>query len=84
MDEEIPKLADAIYRERVIRARMVPSSQKMGWGPELFSEACSRMRAGIRMQFPESTEQEVESTLRQRLDRLVRMHEQGIFETVAR
>ena len=42
------------------------------------------MRAGIRMQFPESTEQEVESTLRQRLDRLVRMHEQGIFETVAR
>lgn len=78
-EESIKELADAIYREKVLRARAVTLSKKMGWGAELFGEACSRMRSGIRMQFPSVSEAEVELKLRERLDRLARLHEHGIF-----
>ena len=79
MDNEIPVLADSLYREKVLRARSVPLSKKMGWGAELFSEACSRMRSGIRAQVPDSKPEDVERILRERLDRLTRLHEDGIF-----
>ena len=79
MDDEIPALADAIYREKVLRARTAPATKKMGWGAELFAESCSRMRSGIRAQFPESSTADVERILRERLYRLTRLHELGIF-----
>lgn len=82
MDEDIPALADSIYREKVLRARSIPASKKMGWGAELFLESCARMRSGIRAQFPGSSESEVQQVLRERLDRLTRLHEHGLFEPV--
>ncbi len=82
MDDEIPALADAIYREKVLRARSAPITKKMGWGAELFVESCSRMRSGIRSQFPDSTAADVERVLRERLDRLSRLHEHRIFVPV--
>lgn len=84
MDETMTELADSIYREKVLRARSTPQSRKMGWGAEMFAEACGRMRAGIRAQFPEAEPSEVEKILRERLDRLTRMHEHGIFTRVPR
>ena len=84
MDSQIATLADAIYRERVRRARAAPASQKMGWGAELFSEACDRMRAGIRAQFADADSADVERILRQRLDRLRRLHEHGIYQPADR
>ncbi|MEZ5299511.1 MAG: hypothetical protein R3F11_02410 [Verrucomicrobiales bacterium] len=45
-------MTDAIYADKVRRARAAPKEQKMGWGPELFAEACIRMKDGIRHQFP--------------------------------
>ena len=84
MDSDIPALADAIYRDKVRRARAAPASRKMGWGAELFSEACERMRAGIRAQFTKADAAEVEEILRQRLQRLRRLHEHGIYQQVAK
>ena len=80
VEDEIKQLADSIYRRKVMRAREAPLSQKMGWGAKLFEEACARMRVGIRAQFEEADEQEVEEILRQRLARLRVLHEHGIYK----
>lgn len=80
MEEQIASLVDPIYRDKVLRAREAPLTKKMGWGAELFSEVCGRMRSGIRMQFPEADEEEVNKILRDRLDRLTQVEEMGIFE----
>jgi len=79
MEELIEPLADAIYADKVRRARKAPPSKKMGWGGELFDEACYRMRMGIRHQFPDADEREVEEILYQRLNRLRQVHEHGIY-----
>ena len=83
MENTIKPLADAIYRERVQRARKAPASKKMGWGGELFDEACERMRMGIRHQFPNANEDEVETILLQRLKRLRQVEEHGVYRKCA-
>lgn len=83
MDEEkIKELADAIYADKVRRARAMQPSKKMGLGADLFAEVCGRMRAGIRSQFPEASASEIEGILRKRLDRLSAVEDAGIFRKV--
>ena len=82
MEENIKALADAIYADKVRRARASPLTQKMGWGAELFDEACDRMRMGIRMQFPQAGAEEVKTELARRLNRLRQVHEYGIYQSV--
>ena len=53
----------------------------MGWGPELFEDACERMAMGIRAQFPELTSAEVSDELLRRLNRLRQVHEHGIYQS---
>lgn len=84
MEASIQPLADAIYADKVRRARTAPSSQKMGWGAELFEEACQRMRAGIRHQHPGADADEVELLLAKRLKRLRQVHEHGIYHPARR
>ena len=78
-DADIRPMADAIYADKVRRARAVPMEQKMGWGPELFAEACVRMKDGIRHRFPHALEPEVHALLLRRLDRLRQVAEPGIY-----
>jgi len=78
-EQQIKELADAIYVEKVRRARAMTPSRKMGLGGVLFGEVCGRMRAGIRSQFPNADAAEVEAILRKRLDRLAAVEEAGIF-----
>ncbi|MBX7207178.1 MAG: hypothetical protein K1X78_02595 [Verrucomicrobiaceae bacterium] len=78
-DADIKPLADALFIEKVKRARTAPLSRKMGWGPELFDEACVRMKDGIRHQFPQASEVEVEALLLKRLNRLRQVAEHGIY-----
>jgi hypothetical protein len=61
------ELIDEIYRERVLRARQTPPEEKLLAGPRLFERSCSLMRAGIRSQYPDADEAQVEDILRQRL-----------------
>lgn len=82
MEQQIAELVDPIYRDKVLRARAAPLSKKMGWGAEMFTEVRGRMKSGIRMQFPEATEEKVNSILLERLDRLTRVEEMGIFKPV--
>ncbi|MEO8351922.1 MAG: hypothetical protein ABI680_09330 [Chthoniobacteraceae bacterium] len=83
MEEAIRQLANDSYRLKVLRARRGPQSRKMGWGAELFAEACERMRSGIRSQFPDAGREEVEAILKQRLQRLRKLEEHGVFRPVA-
>ena len=84
MEETIQELADAIYRDKVRRARAMSVSEKMGDGPELFADSLERMRAGLRSEFPLADSVEIEEKLRGQLDRLNRLHEHGIYEKSSR
>jgi hypothetical protein len=69
------ELIDDIYREKVRRARRTPLAEKLLSGAELFEEACARMAAGIRMQYPDADHDAVLALMRRRLDRLRRVRE---------
>ncbi len=73
--EPTQELVDAIYRERVLRARRRPLSQKLLSGAELFEEACRRMDAGIRMQHPDLDAAGRLALIRRRLERLRKIRE---------
>jgi hypothetical protein len=54
--EPTKELVDAIFRERVLRARATPPGEKLLDGPRLFDYACRVTKAGIRHQYPSATE----------------------------
>jgi hypothetical protein len=61
------ELVESLLRERIERARHEDPAEKMWAGPRLFSEACERMKDGIRWRHPEANEEEVMEILRQQL-----------------
>jgi hypothetical protein len=65
--EPTKELADAIYRERVERARRTPPADRVLASLQQFEFASNIMVAGIRSQFPEADEHRVEEILRERL-----------------
>lgn len=67
MNPDFKPLADAIYRERVLRARRTPPEVRILQGPELFDYACSASLCGLRMEMPNATEEELRQGLRRRL-----------------
>lgn len=68
-------LIDAIYADKVRRARMASLEQKLAAGPMLFEYACEAARAGIRAQHVHASPEEVEQLLRQRLAIASRLEE---------
>jgi hypothetical protein len=67
VDPEIKALQDSIFLSKVARARRTPINERLADGPLLFDECCQIMRAGIRGQFPDFTEEQVDSEFRRRL-----------------
>ena len=67
MDQEIASLSDAIYRDKVLRARTLSVSERVDTAIELFEGAVGLMKDGIRAQFPDYDE-EVEQAIRQETD----------------
>jgi len=67
MPDDFQPLADALYRERVLRARRTPPEERILDGPRLFDYACTITLAGLRTENPNATEAELRETLRQRL-----------------
>jgi hypothetical protein len=55
--EPTKELMDAIYRDRVPRARQQSLEEKLLAGPRLFDMACRAIRAWIRRQFPDADEE---------------------------
>jgi hypothetical protein len=73
--EPTKELIDALFRERVLRARRTPPEEKLLDGPRLFDLACRIMRNGIREQYPDADEARVEEILRERLALVRRLEE---------
>ncbi len=79
--EATQPLMDAIFIEKVRRARQIPPGEKLFSGLELFEEVEERMRAGVRQQFPAASAEEVEQRLRQRFARLRQIEEHGFYRS---
>jgi hypothetical protein len=73
--EPTQELIDDIYRERVLRARLMSPEEKILAGPQLFDYACRIARDGIRDQNPGATDEQVETILLQRLALRQRLEE---------
>ncbi len=67
LDDETKELMDAIYLEKILRARRTPIDEKIMDGPRLFDMNCAMARSGIRSQFPHFTEEQVRQELKRRL-----------------
>ena len=66
--ESLQKLMDDIDRERVERARTTPYSEKFLAGFQLFQRAIALMTAGVRAQFPNADENEIQRIVDERLE----------------
>lgn len=80
--DNIKELADEIDADRLQRARERRPMLKLLDGFELFDEVCGRMRAGIRAQFPNADQRQVEAILQERIDRLREIEEFGLYHPV--
>ena len=66
--EPTAELIDELFIDKVIAARKRPIAEKLMAGPQLFAYGCEAMRAGIRMQNPNASPEEVERQLRWRFE----------------
>ncbi len=66
-------LEDALYRERVLEARLMPPVKKLLLGEELFEDACAITLSGIRNQHPGISEQDCQQELERRLQMAQRL-----------
>ena len=80
IDPEVKSLQDAIFLSKIARARRKPICEKIMEGPRLFDLTCQRMRDGIRHEFPESDDLQVEQELRRRLRIKRKIDEQGFYQ----
>lgn len=67
MENEFQQLADALFWEKIERARKVSPEARMASGPELFDYACAITMTALREQMPGATEAELLAALRNRL-----------------
>ncbi|MFQ5733302.1 MAG: hypothetical protein ACE5KM_15275 [Planctomycetaceae bacterium] len=79
MTEPTQELLDDIFRRRVLQARRTPPDQRLVECLDLFDRARSLMRDGIRHQFPDADEAEIDKILGQRLNRIRCIEEHGIY-----
>ena len=80
VDAETKALMNSIFIEKVLRARRRSGGEKMLDGPRLFEDGCTMMRSGIRWQYPEFNDQQVEVELRRRLAIRRKIDEAGIYQ----
>ena len=67
MNLDFKPLADALYWEKIERARKVPPEERMKAGPELFDYACSITMNALREQMPDATEAQLLDKVRERI-----------------
>jgi len=72
-------LADELFRERVRRALQTPPEERLLDGPRLFDLSCRIMADGIRAEYPEADEEQVQKILAQRIKLLRQLEERGRY-----
>lgn len=80
---DIKRMADAIYREKVLRARGEDPVQKLMDGFELFAAGLEFTKADVIQQIGSSDETAVLNALRDRFERVRRTREAGYFKPLA-
>ena len=81
---EFQPLIDQLYREEVLRARQMTPEERLRGAFEMTETALTLMRAGVRHQFPGATDEEVLAHCRERLRRIRRTQDWGLFEDAGR
>ncbi len=79
MNSDCQPLADALYRERVLRARRTPPEERILDGIRLYDQAIERMRLGVQLQNPRAEPAEIEDLLKQRIRKLWKMSDYGYY-----
>jgi len=79
MNPEFKELADDLYRRRVLRARALTPEQRLTATLDLMEETRPMVKAGIQALHPQASEEEVRAILRERLRRLRRVSDAGLF-----
>jgi hypothetical protein len=75
--EPTKELIDALYWERVERARQMAPADKVQAGLRLFELTSRIMADGIRDQFPDADEHRIQEILRERLALSRRLEDRG-------
>ncbi|MFK7910881.1 MAG: hypothetical protein AB8F34_09775 [Akkermansiaceae bacterium] len=78
---DLEKLQDAIYMEKVLRARAMTPEERLTESFELSDEVMMRMLAGAMWQLDTEDIEEGWQEVRRRLDRLDTLHERGLYTT---
>jgi len=65
--QPIPEQINAIDSARIERVRRMTMEERFLEGLQLWSLARETVLAGVRMQFPHATEEEIETLVRQRM-----------------
>lgn len=81
---EFKPLIDQLYREEILRARQQTPDERVRGTFEMTETALALMRAGVRHQFPGAADDEVLAHCRERLRRIRRTQDWGIFEEPGR
>jgi RNA:NAD 2'-phosphotransferase (TPT1/KptA family) len=79
---DLRALQDAIYRDKVMRARSMTSSERLDEALELSNDIYGWMLDGAKSQCGLTTDEEGWAEVERRLDRLRRLHEHGIYQPV--
>jgi hypothetical protein len=80
--DQLKELQDSIYREKVMRARAMTESERFVATLELIDSSFEWMLAGVKMQFPEASDQEANKILGERLDRMRKREDEGLYVPV--
>lgn len=67
INKDWQQLIEDVDADKVRQAREMKPVDKLFSGPDLFDEACEVTRAGIRSQYPEASQEDVERIVRERL-----------------
>lgn len=82
MENATADLANAIFREKVLRARQQSPSEKWAMCFELHDLAIQTMRSGIRAQYPKLDESGITAELDRRLRIRRQLEERGIYTPI--
>jgi hypothetical protein len=77
--DDIKSMADAIYREKVLRARRMPAEEKIFSAMEFYHTCLSWMAAGVRSEHPEATDLELCQLVQDRMRKAYRISDHRIF-----
>lgn len=76
---DLLSLQDAIYRDKVERARAMTEGERLSEAFELTDEVFDRMHAGAMAQIGSDDQDEGWREVKNRLDRLAAFHERGFY-----